>query len=241
MKLGAAVEARFWRMVSRGGPDDCWPWTGCKSTNGYGKFGLNGVSVYAHRVSAQLAGMSIEGLLVCHQCDNPPCVNPHHLFPGTHKDNGEDMSSKGRSLRGERGTAAKITAADVMEIRRRNAEGELQRGIAADFGIHEGYVSTIVAGATWGHLPMVERKVPLRVVDDSQVVIPGVHPLVQDIRRARITSGHTMKSMSEAAGVHENTIRRMEFGMFFPSFSNLLAITEALGLTLSVTNRTDAA
>lgn len=88
----------FWRKVDKGG--SCWNWTG--GTNGkYGCFGIVDRVVYAHRHSYELANGPIPGgLFVCHNCpdgDNPFCVNPAHLFLGTHQQNMDDMIAKGRA------------------------------------------------------------------------------------------------------------------------------------------------
>lgn len=92
------TEARFWAKVDRsGGPEACWPWTGARAWNGYGQFGDGGQIHIASRVAWELScGPIAEGLHVLHRCDNPPCVNPAHLFLGTHSDNMRDMVAKGR-------------------------------------------------------------------------------------------------------------------------------------------------
>lgn len=89
------VIERFWKKVDKSG--DCWEWTGSKKHTGYGTFGYNKKSYVASRFVMKIIGKEIpEGMIVCHKCDNPPCVNPDHLFIGTHKDNMKDCMEKGR-------------------------------------------------------------------------------------------------------------------------------------------------
>ena len=78
----------------------CWVWVGTKYPNGYGRFGVFGKNVYAHRFAFEIfnlvEGEMPKGLFVCHSCDNPSCVNPEHLWLGTARDNALDREKKGR-------------------------------------------------------------------------------------------------------------------------------------------------
>lgn len=93
------LEVRFWANVLRGADNECWEWQGVRMRTAfpYGRIGQGHNVLLAHRVSWELHnGPILDGLFVLHHCDNPPCVNPAHLFLGTHGDNMRDMASKGR-------------------------------------------------------------------------------------------------------------------------------------------------
>jgi len=149
------------RFLSKIDPDShgsviCWPWIGSKVTHGYGKFTINGNRISAHRFSYEYhIGPIPDGLVVRHRCDNPSCVNPHHLEIGTQADNMRDRDERGRRKppKGSSHGCAKLTEPDVIEIRRLYADGELnQCEIAGIFNVNHRTVNHIVRRYSWRHL-----------------------------------------------------------------------------------------
>jgi len=136
--------------------DDCWLWAGCEHPSGYGKFRLNMQHLPAHRASYILHyGEFDRGLLVCHKCDTPLCVNPDHLFLGTQKDNMQDMINKGRKIKpiGEDMPNAKLTNRKVMQIKQMIQMNFRQKDIADIFTIDPSTISRIKSGLRW-RLPL---------------------------------------------------------------------------------------
>jgi hypothetical protein len=119
------------RYVSDRPDGQCWEWQGTKDKDGYGKMCHDGKHVRGHRVSYQIhIGEIPKGMMVCHTCDNPSCVNPSHLFVGTNRENMIDMVHK------ERGPLQKLNPNDVLEIRRQLADGFGAEDIAVKFNVH---------------------------------------------------------------------------------------------------------
>jgi HNH endonuclease len=159
------LRERFWEKVNKSGPTPehcpelgpCWLWTGCKNRKGYGRISTRtDHSEIAHRVAWLLAHGRWPDPCALHRCDNPACVRLEHLFEGTLTDNNVDMGLKGRasggSMAGERNCNAKLTAADVREIRSRLRAGTPQNVIARAFGVTSTAICSIVAGRTWCHV-----------------------------------------------------------------------------------------
>lgn len=144
---------RFWENVDRADPDGCWPWTGRRSEDGYGRFcpdgGTEGPAT--HYAWELAAGPVPAGKRVLHACDNPPCCRVDHLFLGTNLDNSRDMVAKRRQSRGEKHHAAKLAEADVIEIVAERGTRTAAEA-AADRGVCAATVSHIWNRRTWRHL-----------------------------------------------------------------------------------------
>jgi hypothetical protein len=137
---------RFWSKVDIGEPGECWEWQASKSEAGYGNFWVNYRTWLAHRVAWVLTfGPIPEGLCVCHKCDNPGCINPYHLFLGTHANNTMDAVEKGR-------LHTKLTKEDVLQIRELLEEGVPKQQIADEFGVSKKSVGDIKRGKFWSWL-----------------------------------------------------------------------------------------
>jgi hypothetical protein len=157
---------RFWEKVNKNGPivrpglTPCWVWTGCTSPLGYGVITMKPLHILAHRVSWFLE----HGVLLCgnkvqlqHHCDNPPCVNPEHLFDGTQMDNVHDCMEKGRFnpgyVCGEQVGNHKLTAEEVLEIREKyDGVREGYAAIGKEYGVDQTNIGYILRRKTWKHI-----------------------------------------------------------------------------------------
>jgi len=131
----------------------CWIWTKGTTTAGYGVLRRDGRAQYAHRLAYEaFKGPIPDGMSVMHSCDRPSCCNPTHLRVGTHAENMADMANKGRQKRGAYHPVAKLTEADVREIRRLAELGVTQADIGETFGVTQSNVSYIVNRHAWAWL-----------------------------------------------------------------------------------------
>lgn len=159
-KRGIKEDMRiFWSQVDKsGGSTACWLWVGKVDTKGYGYTQYDGKPHRTHRLSYSLHNRPIsEGKDILHTCDTPCCVQPLHLWPGTQADNVADMDAKGRrgtikgQRVGEKNPLAKLTDAQVAEIRQRYlAESVMQKDLAREYGVVNSAISHIIRGKRFG-------------------------------------------------------------------------------------------
>jgi hypothetical protein len=150
--------ARFWSKVDTSG--ECWNWTGCLGSKGYGYIGLgrrrDGIESAHRAMWAFMNGPIPLDRWVLHKCDNMRCVRPSHLFLGGALGNVRDMDRKGRRVvkpnPGERNGFSLLTEQEVINIRCLYATGEwTQAALGRIFGTHPSNVSLIVRGKRWRH------------------------------------------------------------------------------------------
>ena len=149
------LASRFWAKVEIKGLLDCWLWTGCKHSDGYGHIRDGRKVMSAHRIAWELVYGSIPtGQYICHHCDVPACVNPNHLFIGSQKDNMDDMNAKGRGnyLKGEQNGFSKLTEENVLAIRSLGKQDLKHADIAKRFSIQRSQVSAIMTRRAWKHI-----------------------------------------------------------------------------------------
>ncbi len=170
--------ARFWSKVDKCGPDECWLWTGTlydkDPKDRYPHFHVWRDGRIINLRGARVLWLIVTGedpgeLLVRHDCDNPPCVNPRHLQLGTALDNNRDRAKRNRNRdqwgdrnssrlhpesipRGARRGSAKLTDEFVREIRVMVGAGITQRAVARQVGVSQGIISEIVNRARWSHV-----------------------------------------------------------------------------------------
>jgi len=147
-----SLAERFWQNVIKQ-ESGCWLWVGTTIPRGYGQIGFKGKMLLAHRIAWELRyGEIPRGMCVCHHCDNPACVNPEHLFVGTHKDNEDDKWRKGRGCRGSQHHNAKLTEAEVLSIRSERQIGLSLSTLANKYGVSRKLILLISQHKIWTHI-----------------------------------------------------------------------------------------
>lgn len=143
-------EARFWKFVEPIMDDrGCWEWRGNRDSKNYGRLIFQHERIFAHRFSYGLHVSDPGNLCVLHKCDNPPCVNPAHLFLGTKADNNRDRKAKTNYAVGVNNPRAKLTQDRADEIRRLRREGWKYEALSQMFSISKANISYIVNGRYW--------------------------------------------------------------------------------------------
>jgi hypothetical protein len=140
---------RFFRQVSKS--DGCWHWTGLVDKDGYGLMPYKRKMWRANVASLAIDGRPTSpGQYACHTCDNPPCVNPAHLYPGTPTQNMDDARRRGRICAGENRPQSKLTAGQVQIIRQSTLTVV---ALGKAFGVSHSNISMIRSRRTWKHVP----------------------------------------------------------------------------------------
>ena len=129
LSMMSSPQERFWARVNKGLPKECWEWKSASVRGGYGQISVNGKRAIASRMSWELHNGKIpNGMFVCHHCDNPPCVNPGHLFLGTNFDNALDRTQKGRQPPNQHVSQTRcLRGHSLADAYREASHGKIQR------------------------------------------------------------------------------------------------------------------
>jgi hypothetical protein len=158
------VLSRFWSRVNKRGKQTplgrCWEWVASIGTHGYGQLSVNGKPVTTHTFSWKIHNGEIEGSkFVLHRCNNKSCVNPRHLYLGTHGDNVRDRTADGGDPQGERNGMSRLTKTQILEAKRKYIPYHRTRGIRAlarELGVNHSYLGEVIRGRRWKHLAGVK-------------------------------------------------------------------------------------
>ena len=151
---------RFHLKFHRLSAEECWPWHGSRSPDGYGeiRFTRSRKKAVATHVAIFVDRREIvpSGMLVCHTCDNPPCVNPNHLYVGSRADNMRDMHDRGLwhsgQVKGEDNGNSVLKDSDIFQIVSMINGGLTNSAIASRFGVTHSTISLIRLGKKWSHI-----------------------------------------------------------------------------------------
>lgn len=229
------LEERFWEKVDKNGPTmahmttPCWVWTGAANDQGYGHIGIEGKTVPASRVSLWLAKGGWPKHCALHHCDNPPCVNPAHLYDGDSGHNARDRERRNRgnhatgdrsgrrthpecTARGEDHHNAKLTEVGVRRMRDLFACGTDANTLAALYDITVTHVWHVLHGKAWASAggPIVPRFGKRRGAAHGNAALTTAQVL--ELRTTFTGKYGEQKAAAEKYGVDVQTIRRVVRG-----------------------------
>jgi hypothetical protein len=144
------TKKKFWSLIEVKGPDECWPWKGKLNRDGYAQWYWKGQLRMVHHVAFQIHNHCFfprgtrktgsGGIVIRHNCDNPPCCNPHHLLKGTQLDNVRDKFERGRNCKWW-----KVSEEMVKQIKKKFSSGKwTKKEIGDEYGIHPSWVGRIL-------------------------------------------------------------------------------------------------
>lgn len=212
---------RFWSkvVIPENYINECWIWTACKDKGEYGVFTLQcwtkirkQITVKSHRfVYESYYGSISDGLLVCHRCDNPKCVNPNHLFLGTYLDNVRDRISKDRPNNGPKGDdhhmsilSSNIVLEMLTEIINNKFSNINQ--ICSHYDISRGTIDDILQGKIWKEITCKFNLTSIR----SKILNLNLTNNDINVIKDMLMNGHSISAISGYMNRGETTIRRIK-------------------------------
>lgn len=176
----------------------CWEWGGYRNPQGYGVLRLMGRPFRAHRLSWELnRGEIPPRLLVCHKCDNPPCVNPDHLFLGTHRVNSADSATKGRQ-------GKKLSEQNVKEIIDLYNYGLSQKDISKLYGVVPSTINYILNGTDWSGIHR-----DFKTTNLNNFGRPREYEQLNEKIPEMYKEGFTVREIAHLTGMSKSTAHRM--------------------------------
>lgn len=155
LKKSGTIEERFFSRFAKL-ENGCWQWRAHTDKDGYGILPGDSKNTRAHRLSYEIhSGPIPSGMVICHKCDNPGCVNPEHLFAGTVKDNAQDALKKGRHYVGEKNGRSKLTEQQVKHILASPLNGPQ---LAEIYGVTRQTINNAKRKSTWKNLSLENTK-----------------------------------------------------------------------------------
>jgi hypothetical protein len=190
-------------------PTGCWLWTGSRDANGYGHIRVGERVLLVHRVAAAVffSDFDLYGEICClHNCDNPPCFNPEHLYTGTQADNIADRETRHRrNLRGSEIGTSKLTEDQVTQIIRALQTGERQSDVARRIGIGKVAVNAIAKRRSWRHV-LPQDEIPTSPARGARHPCARLSDEQVDEIRAAVAGGQTQVSVARRFGIHQSHV-----------------------------------